>query len=142
MKSIKHFAFAILISSLSGTTLAGEFAYTCEVSHVYFEKVNGSLKAYPNSELEKLVKKSSFSVSRETGSLTGNSTSLDTSLAKSTQVINSGSKENYFVAVADFGVFENGTHPYQLLKIMEFQPGAMKPFFLMGDLGIVTGICK
>ena len=112
-----HVTFAVLFSCLSGAASAGEFAYTCEVRHLYSLEKNGSLKTFPESKLEKLMKESSFSVSRETGALTGNSASLDTSLAKSTRVINRGSKDNLFEAVADFGNFENDTHPYQFIEI-------------------------
>lgn len=82
-----HVAFAVLFSCLSSAVSAGEFAYTCEVRHLYGLEKNGSLETFPESELEKLMKESSFFVSRETGALTGNSASLDTSLAKSTRVI-------------------------------------------------------
>jgi hypothetical protein len=137
-----HVAFAVLFSCLSCSASAGEFAYTCEVSHVYSLKENGSLETFPDSELEKIMKKNSFSVSRETGALIGNSATLDTSLAKSTRVIISGSKENSFRAIADFGDFKSGNHPYQFIEIEEFRKGAKKPFVLMGELGIVTGICQ
>ena len=142
MSRAKHIAVALLLSCLGCFASAGEFAYTCEVRHLYSLERNGSLRTAPESKLETLMKESSFSVSRETGALTGNSANLDTSLAKSTRVINRGSKENAFEAVADFGDFPNGTHPYQFLKINELQKGAMKPFVLTGVNGIVTGICQ
>ena len=88
-----HVAFAVLFLCASGTASSGDFAYTCEVKHVYSLAKTGSLETFPESALEKLMKKSTFSVSRETGALTGNSATLDTSLAKSTRVINRGSKE-------------------------------------------------
>lgn len=135
-----HAVFAVLLLCTSGGASAGEFAYTCEVSHVYSLANNGSLERLP--ALEKIMKENSFSVSRETGALVGNSATLDTSLAKSTRVINRGSKENSFTAVADFGAFANGTHPYQLIEIEEFKQGANKPFVLMGARGIITGVCK
>ena len=138
----KRFAFAVLLTCLAGAASADEFAYVCEVHHIYNLQKNGSLETSSGSALEKMVKGYPFSVSRETGSLTGNSTSMDTSRAKSIRVIIRGSKENSFRAVADFGDFESGNHPYQLLEIEEFQPGASKPFVLMGELGIVTGLCK
>ena len=123
-----------------GAASAGDFAYACEVSHVYSLANNGSLETLP--ALEKIMKENSFSVSSETGALIGNSATLDTSLAKSTRVINRGSKENSFTAVADFGAFENGTNPYQLIEIEEAHKGANKPFVLMGARGIITGVCK
>ena len=142
MIRISHVLFAGLLSCLSGAASAGEFAYTCEVRHLYSLERKGSLETVPESKLERLLKESSFSVSRETGMLTGNSASLDTSLAKSTRVIQRGSIENSFKAVADFGDFENGTHPYQFIEIQEFQKGDPKPFVLMCVWGIVTGVCR
>jgi hypothetical protein len=135
-----HVAFAVLFLCTSDAVSAGDFAYTCEVRHVYSLANNGSLETLP--ALEKTMKENSFSVSRETGALIGNSLTLDTSFAKSTRVINRGAKENSFTAVADLGAFENGTHPYQYIRIEEFRKGAAKPFVVMGEVGIVTGICQ
>jgi hypothetical protein len=142
MIRISHVVFVALLWSISVTATASESAYTCQVSHVYSLEKNGALKTFPDSKLEKIMKENSFSVSRETGALIGSSASLDTSLAKSTRVINKGSKENSFEAIADFGDFENGNHPFQFLEVEEFNNGADKPFVLMGALGIVTGVCK
>jgi hypothetical protein len=140
MTRTSHVAFAVLLLFTCCAASAGDFAYACEVTHVYSLANSGSLETLP--VLEKIMKENSFSVSRETGALTGNSTTLDTSLAKSTRVISRGSKENSFTAVADFGAFANGTHPYQYIQIQEFLAGAAKPFVVMGTVGIVTGICK
>lgn len=142
MKSGCLVAFAFLSSFLSCSTSAGEYAYTCEVRHVYSLQRDGSLRTEPKSELEKLMKESPFAVSRETGALTGNSAGLDTSLAKSTRIIKGGSEENSFEAVADFGDFKNGAHPYQIIEVEEFQKGPLKPFVLMGENGVVTGMCR
>lgn len=142
MTLAKNVATAILFSCVVGSAQAGEFAYTCTVQHVYQLQMDGALQAFPQSEFERLMKEGSFSVSRETGALTANSASLDTSRAKSTRVINRGSKANAFEAVADFGAFENGTHPYQLVRIEEFREQPAKPFVLMGVNGIVTGTCN
>lgn len=135
-------AFAILFSCVSVVASAGEFAYTCEVRHLYSLQDDGSLQTFPKSPLEKMVKEGSFSVSRETGAFIGNSASLDTSLAKSVRVINRGSNVNSFKAVADFGDFASGNHPYQVIEIAESTKGSQKPFVLMDTLGIVTGTCE
>jgi hypothetical protein len=132
--------FAVLLLCTSAAASAGEFSYTCEVNHVYSLADNGSLQRLP--ALEKIMKENSFSVSRETGVLVGNSTTLDTSRAKSTRVLTRGSENNSFTAVADLGAFENGKHPYQYIQIEEFIKGAAKPFVVMGEVGIVTGFCK
>ena len=135
-----YVALAVLLLCIGGAASAGEFAYACEVTHVYHVADDGSLKRLP--AMEKVMREQSFSVSRETGMLNGNSLTLDTSRAKSSRVLTRGSTKNSFTAVADFGPFENGTHPYQYIKIQEFLKGAAKPFVVMGEVGIVTGICK
>ena len=137
-----HLTFVVFFMFISGAASSGEFSYTCEVKHLYNLNQNGLLETFPDSELEKIMKKSSFSVSRETGALIGNSATLDTSLAKSTRVIISGSKENSFRAIADFGDFKSGNHPYQFIEIEEFNKEVKKPFVLMGELGIITDICQ
>jgi hypothetical protein len=135
-----HVAFAVLFPGLCNIVSAGDFAYACKISHVYNLGNDESLETSP--ELEKIIKESTFSVSRETGALIGNSIAFDTSLAKQTRVINRGSTTNSFEAIADFGKFKNGTHPFQFIKISEFRTGADKPFVLMGEVGIATGVCK
>jgi hypothetical protein len=130
-----------LLLCSGSVAVAGEHAYTCQVDHVYNLTANGALKTLP--AVERIMGQSSFGVSRETGALTGNSLTLDTSLAKSTQVVNRGSKQNAFAAVADFGEnVGNGTHPYQFLRVEEFREGAVKPFVVVGEVGIVVGTCK
>jgi len=134
--------FVALFLCCTAPVSAGELDYTCRVSHVYRLQEIGTLETSPDSEMEKQMKKDSFSISRETGAIKGKSSNLDTSLAKSTLVIHRGSEENSFEAVADFGAFKSGTHPYQVIKIKEYQKGSEKPFVAMGDLEIVTGVCK
>ena len=142
MFRISHLLCAALGSCFVGDTRAGEYAYTCDVLHIYSLQEDGSLQTFPDSPVEKLMKKNSFSVSRETGVLVGNSAGLDTTLAKSTRVMNRGSAANAFEAVADFGEFRNGSHPYQFLSIDEFRKEPSKPFVLMGHGHIVTGTCR
>ncbi len=114
-------------------SMAADLAYTCQVTHVYEITPDGSLVT---SSLEKQIKSSSFSVSRVTGEIIGEV--LPTVLARSTRVVNQGSKEYSFKAVADFG------EHFQLLEVQEFREGAIKPFVAssMGGAGIVTGVCK
>jgi hypothetical protein len=59
-------------------------------------------------------------------------------MAEYTRVVNKGSNEYSFKAVADFG--EN----YQLLEVQGFRESSVKPFIAssMGGAGIVTGLCK
>ena len=134
--------FAVLFLYFSGAACAGERDYTCSVRHVYRLQEIGSLETSPDSEMEKRMKRTSFTISRETGAIVGKSSNLDTSLAKSTLVIHRGSEENSFEAVADFGAFKSGTHPYQVIKVKEYQKGSEKPFVAMGDMEIITGTCK
>ena len=138
-----HFvACAVLCLCLNGNAAASEIDYTCRVGHVYHLQALGTLTTAPESELEKNMRKNPFTISRETGAVAGKSSTLDTSSAKSTLVIHRGSAESSFEAVADFGVFKSGTHPYQVIKVEEYQRGSEKPFVAMGDLEIITGICK
>ena len=121
----------LLFSSVNA--LAGERAYTCEVSHVYKLSDDGSLVT---SGFEKQMKGSSFSVSRITGDIIGEV--IPTEMAKKTGVVNKGSERNSFKAWADFG------NQLQLIEVQEFRKGTVKPFVSssMGGAGIVTGICK
>ena len=113
--------------------MAGELSYTCEVRHVYSLSSGGSLKP---SGFEKQMKGSSFSVSKVTGEFKGEV--IPTLMAKSTSVINKGSAEYSFKAVADFG------NEFQIIEVEEFKESALKPFVSssMGGAGIVTGLCK
>ncbi len=118
---------------ISESVAAGELAYTCEVMQVYDLSENGTLEI---SRFEKGMKGSSFSVSRVTGEIIGEV--VPTLLAKSTRVVNKGSTENSFKAVADF------SEQFQILEVQEFRSGPIKPFIAtsMGGAGIVTGTCK
>jgi hypothetical protein len=115
------------------TAMAGPLSYTCEVTRVYDLSRNGALKT---STWEKDMKGSRFTVSRSTGEIVGRV--VPTLMAKSTRVVNSGSKDNSFKAVADFG------KQYQLLEVQEFRQGTVKPFIAssMGGAGIITGLCE
>ena len=81
------------------------------------------------------MKGSQFSVSRVTGEIIGEV--VPTLMAKSTRVVNKGTTENSFKAIADFGA------QYQLIEIQEFRTENIKPFVAssMGGAGIVTGTC-
>lgn len=118
---------------LGGVALSSPLAYTCTVAHVYDVTDVGTLEA---SGHERILRGGSFSVSRVTGEIIGEV--LPTLVAKSTWIVNIGTKENSFKAVADFG------EQFQILEVQEFKPGESKPFvaFSMGGAGIVTGTCK
>lgn len=115
------------------SALAGRISYTCQVAHVYDLSEKGSLKT---STWEKEMKGSTFTVLRETGEIIGKV--VPTLMARSTRVVNKGSKENSFKAVTDFG------EQYQVLEVQEFHKNAVKPFIAssMGGAGIVTGLCE
>jgi hypothetical protein len=138
--------FAVLFSFHASTASSGQIDYTCTVRHVYSLQENGSLETslppHPESEMEKQMKKDSFTISRETGAIKGKASTLDTSAAKSTLVIHKGSEENSFETVADYGTFKSGTHPYQVIKVKEYLKGSEKPFVAMGDMEVITGICR
>lgn len=126
-------AVAVQILFASSNAVSSDLAYTCEVEKVYNLSDKGLLEP---SNFEKLMKGSFFSVSRVTGEIIGQV--IPTLMAKSTHVINKGSKEYSFKAVTDFG------DQYQILEVQEFREGAIKPFvaFSMGGAGIVSGSCK
>lgn len=128
-----RFVITLLLLSVGSSAIAGDLAYICVVTHVYDLSENGSLET---SSFEKTMKGSKFSVSRETGEILGEV--VPTLMAKSTRVVNRGSKENSFKAVADFG------DQYQVLEVQEFRKGPIKPFASssMGGAGVVTGQCK
>jgi len=75
-------------------------------------------------------------VSKDNGSISGET--LTTWLAKETGIINPGSHENSFKAVAYFA------GQIQVIEIQEFRSGKNKPFvsLSMGGAGIVTGMCQ
>lgn len=114
-------------------SIAGIVSYDCEVTHVYDLTEQGTLRI---SGFEKTMKGSKLTVSRTTGEIAGQV--LPTLSAKSFRVVNEGTTENSFKAVADFG------KQYQLLEVQEFREGNVKPFVAssMGGAGIVTGVCK
>ena len=134
---------ALFLSWLhSGAVSAGTTDYTCAITQAYQLKEIGALATSPEYEKGKSIPRQSFTISRETGAITGKSSDLDTALAKSTLVIHKGSDENSFIAVADFGLSKSGTHAYRVIKIEEYIKGSAKPFVAMRDLDVVTGTCK
>lgn len=135
-------ACTLAICCLASRVLAADTDYTCTIAQVYHLEELGTLEAGSEEGLDKEVKNRPFTVSRETGAITGKASELDTGSAKSTTVIHRGSGDNSFVAVADFGVSPTGTHAYRMIKIEEYRTGSSKPFVAMGDLTVVSGTCK
>jgi hypothetical protein len=117
----------------TGNAVSGEISYTCQVSHIYTLSEEAMLEI---SALENKMKGSSFSVSRVTGEIIGDV--VPTIMAKSTRIVNQGSKDNSFKTIAEFD------GQVQVLEVQEFRSGAIKPFIAssMGGAGIVTGTCK
>ena len=130
---VRHVMVTVLLLFISGNAAAGRLAYTCEVISVYTLSENGTLQT---SGFERQMKASTFSVSRITGEIIGEV--IPTLLSKSMKVVNKGSPENSFKAVADFG------DQFQILEIQEFRSDPIKPFIAtsMGGAGIITGTCK
>jgi hypothetical protein len=139
---LKLIALAATSLLLTGTAMAGDLHYTCKITQVYHLKEIGTLETAPESITDKDVKQDSFTISRETGAITGKTSELDTKSAQSTVVIHRGSEDSSFVAVADFGLSKSGTHAYRVIKVEEYRKGSEKPFVAMGDLTIVSGTCK
>ena len=135
-------ACTLTICCFASRTFAGDADYTCTIAQVYHLKELGTLETGSEEGLDNEVKNKPFTVSRETGAITGKASELDTRSARSTTVIHRGSGDNSFVAVADFGVSPTGTHAYRVIKVEEYQTGSSKPFVAMGDLSVVSGTCK
>lgn len=125
------FAEILLCVEVNNAVLAGGLLYTCDVTHIYDLADEVALEA---SGWHKLMKGSSFSVSRVTGEIIGEV--IPTLAAESTKVINRGSEENSFKALADFG------NQVQVLEVQEFLLGATRSFVAlsMGGAGIFTGL--
>lgn len=134
---------AVWAALFAGTTVgAGTTEYTCTITQTYQLKEIGELEAPSEEKREKIRPRPTFTISRETGMIVGKESELDTRQAKATVVIHRGSKENSFVAVADFGENQSGTRAYRVIKIEEHKKGSEKPFVAMRDLDIVTGTCR
>lgn len=133
MGKLQYIVLIHCLFSLASISKAGDLSYDCVIKHVYDVDDMGNLEA---SGWQKEFKSNKFTVSRETGKITGQT--LTTVLAKNTRVINKGSKENSFKAVGEF------EGQFQLIEIQEFKKGIKKPFVAssMGGAGIVTGICE
>ena len=125
---------AYLIFSTNGNSANADSAiYTCKIKHVYSLSAEG---LFSESNWESIFEGGEFIVSKDTGAISGET--LTTILAKETRVINSGSDENSFKAVAYF------EGQLQLIEIQEFRSDKNKPFVAssMGGAGIVTGMCQ
>ena len=129
----QYIVLFLCMFSVASASNAGDLSYDCIIKQVYDVDDKGSLEA---TGWQKDFKNNKFTVSRETGKITGQT--LTTVLAKNTRVINKGSKENSFKAVAEF------EGQIQLIEIQEFKKGIKKPFVAssMGGAGIVTGTCE
>ena len=123
----------ILILCISIGAKAGAFSYTCQVKEMYSLSDKGTLQ---ESKVSAVNKNRRFSVSRDTGEIIG--PVMETYNAYSTEVISKGSRENSFIAVANFKT------TYQFIKVEEYKKSGLKPFVAFsasfGD--IVTGLCK
>lgn len=133
----------------SSDSFAGSLSYTCVISHAYDLNNNDGLE---KSSFYDQGKGSQFSVSRVSGEIIG--LYLTTVLATSITVINSGSENYSFKAVALFDSvnkpLSNGdetdeyTSKVQVIEVQEFVEGEEKPFIAlsMSGVGLITGICK
>ncbi len=133
MRKIERYILFFALYAYTSFSYSGDLSYNCVIKKVYDVNETGELVA---SSFESEFKGSKFSVSRETGRIIGNT--LTTVLAKETRVINYGSNENSFKAIAEF------ESQFQLIEINEFKKDNKKPFIAssMGGAGIVTGICN
>ena len=133
MGNSQYIILLLCLFSFASISKAGDLSYDCVIKQVYDVDDMGNLEV---SGWQKEFKSNKFTVSRETGKITGQT--LTTVLAKNTRVINIGSNENSFKSVAEF------EGQFQLIEIQEFKKGIKKPFVAssMGGAGIVTGTCE
>ena len=123
----------LLLSIVPSAAMAEELSYACKVIRVYELDRDGTLRT---SNWDQQFKGSEFIISRVTGEISGKV--VPTFLAHSTKIINKGSKEYSFKAIADF------EKQVQLIEVQEFVRKREKPFIVisMGGAGIVTGLCE
>lgn len=139
MKINLHLASIAIFSVFStclliGNAFAGNFTYTCEVKHVYQLSEKGGLENDLSLE-ELFIKAGRFSISKNTGRITGNQT-LTTPHAFSTRIIHLGSNDNSFKAIA------MGNGAVESIQVNEHVNGVDKPFIKMDLITITTGFCR
>lgn len=134
MKNIFKPAFFVFLfyAFLVSETIADDLWYDCIIKNVY--DINDAGKIEVSGWRDQFIG-GKFKISRLTGKIEGET--LTTIRAKETRVINYGSGENSFKAVAEFD------GQIQLIEIKVFKKGIKKPFIVssMGGAGIVTGTC-
>ena len=86
---LKKYLLLFIVISLVSISHAGDLSYDCTIKRVYDIDDVGMFKT---SGWQGKFEGGRFSVSRETGEITGQT--LTTVLAKNTRVINTGSKDN------------------------------------------------
>ena len=116
----------------SGAASGGPSSYVCVIKSISDISDEGLIAS---SGFEQQLKGGSFTVTRASGAIAGDT--LTTVLAKDTYVVNAGSTDNSFKAIATFD------GQVQTIEIKEFKDGDAKPFVAlsMGGAGIVTGVC-
>ena|SRR5450830_1568678 len=140
MKICSVFLLFVLIFSISFAN-ANELSYVCKVKNAYKLNDDGSL-VNENEEVLRLTIGSIFSVSTDTGRITGKYVNTET--ATSTHVLKKGSKTNSFRSIADWDFTGMATHAFQILEIREFTNSKEKPFivYASGGTGIKSGKCQ
>ena len=128
--------FHILILSFCllffGSISKAEEYFQWTIKHVYTVTNSGELET---SGFQNNFEDNTFTVSRISGAIIGQT--LTTILANKVSVINPGSTENSFKAIAEF------KEQVQVIEIQFYSKVEQKPFVAisMGGAGIVTGIC-
>ncbi len=133
MNKFMGFLLSVFLMPLACISQGGELSYACVINNVYDIDDEGVLET---SGWQEQFKGDKFAVSRDAGKIIGQT--LTTALAKNTRVINYGSEESSFKAVAEF------EGQIQVIEIQEFNKKSKKPFVAisMGGAGIVTGMCE
>ena len=121
--------------TFSMQAFSGKFGYECVVDASYGVSDEGKLIRDETKQFEG----GKFSVSRETGEVTGLQ-KASSMLAKQTSVINRGSSEMSFKSIALFSNPAVGGE-ISVIEIKEFEESEKKPFVMMQGITILSGTC-
>ena len=138
---IKHTLAAIVVGTAIVLTApfasAGRSSYQCVVSTELHLNESGRLRPYPNP----LHLGARFSVDRRNGNLVGPEGFPWTFADAVTSVHAQGNSDNSFVASYLSQARAGGVF-LTVLRVVEFAPGATKPFLAMSEGSVYAGVCE
>lgn len=129
----------IILQFCGANSFAGDRTYECKVLQVY--AIHNGFLTTANTLTSKFLHESTFVVSKDTGTILGEY--INTSLADSVQILERGSKNFNFRAIAEWDKRNiGGTRVAQLIEIRENDLGKPFTLFSAGMLGVLSGTCK